>query len=247
MLKIIKLILTNLRMVLFPQYCLVCKRHLTANEEHICAACTINIPLTNYQAKPGNPVERIFWTKIPICKANAYMHYKPNTRYAEIVKALKYHNNTRIGIYIGRTMAKELSNTDFFNDIDYIVPVPLAKKRERKRGYNQAKYVALGVSQITNIPIVENHIRRIKNNPSQTTIQTHQRQQNVKNIFALTASANNQHQLCGKHILIIDDVLTTGSTILACAETLAEIPKLKISILCVAIAGHHGKGVPSEN
>lgn len=245
MLSTLKLALTNLRMALFPQHCVVCERRLTAGEHHICAACTINIPLTHYKAETGNPVERIFWGKIPIVSANAYMHYHPNTRYAAIIKSLKYHNNPGIGIYLGRSMAKELADTDFFSNIDCIIPVPLAKKRERQRGYNQAKCVAQGIEQITGIPTAEQHIRRSKNNPSQTTIQTHQRQENVANIFTLTTIPSLQHPLCNKHILLIDDIITTGSTILACAQTLATIPNLKISILSIGIAGHHGKGVPT--
>ena len=245
MLSTLKLALKNLRMALFPQHCAVCERRLAAGESHICAACTMNLPLTHYKAEPGNPLERMFWGKIPIVSANAYMHYHPNTRNAAIIKSLKYHNNPEIGIYLGRSMAKELADTDFFSNIDCIIPVPLAKKRERQRGYNQAKCVAQGIQQITGIPLTDQHIRRSRNNPSQTTLQAHERQQNVANIFTLTTIPSLQHPLCNKHILLIDDVVTTGATIMACAEVLATIPNLKISILCIAIAGHHGKGVPT--
>lgn len=215
------------------------------------------MPLTNYKGKSGNPIERIFWGKIPIANANAYFHYLPKNPYAQLITKLKYNGNSKIGVQLGRMMANDLKHTDFFRTIDAIIPVPLAKQRLKKRGYNQSLYIAKGVGQLTNIPISTSHIRRTINNPTQTKLAHNERSKNVEHIFELTqpcepipaphnpdaqTTIHTNHPLQNKHILLIDDVITTGATLIACAQTLSQIPNIKISILCAAIAGHHGCG-----
>ena len=232
-------------------------------ERVCCTTCSIEIPLTNFKAQPENPIERMFWGKIPIVRANAFMHYQPHTAYARIITQLKYNNRPDIGIYIGRLMAEDLLETQFFEDIDCIIPLPLAKSRQRTRGYNQSECIAKGIQQIVNIPIENSHIRRTKANKKQT--QTHKllRHENVKGIFSLTqkctfesrkspldilipSKVQNQtaasHPLENKHVLLIDDIFTTGQTLLSCSQVLATIPGIRISILCTGVAGHQHSG-----
>lgn len=253
--------------VLFPRTCVVCGRPLVPMEEVCCAKCTINMPLTNYAAREGNPIERIFWGKIPIVRANGFMYYQPHTAYAQIITQLKYNNRPDIGIYLGRIMAKDLINTNFFEGIDLIIPLPLAKSRQFSRGYNQSEYIAKGIQQIINIPIDTKAIRRSKANQKQTQTHKHLRHENVKGIFSLTHPVNTEsstaptplqilippsstntsqtpdsHPLTNKHILLIDDIFTTGATLLSCSQVLATIPGIRISILCVGIAGQHRWG-----
>jgi ComF family protein len=241
----LKTFLTDLRLVFFPTHCLVCGRRLTPHEEHICAPCFMDLPLTNYNGTAGNPIERLFWAKIPIVRGNALFHYHPENAYTNVIVQLKYNERTDLGIYLGRLMAKQVEKTDFFNGIDYIIPIPLSARRMRQRGYNQSEYIAKGIQQITQIPIHTKAVKRIKNNVTQTHLNHEQRAKNVANIFQLTQpiTTNNDHELKEKHILLIDDVLTTGSTIMACATILATIPGIKISIYTASVAGRHGAGV----
>lgn len=249
--------------VLLPRTCIVCGRQLVPKEDICCTMCTINMPLTNYKACQGNPLERIFWGKIPIVKANAYMHYYPHSLYAQLITKLKYKNQPYIGIYLGRLIANDLKHTDFFEDIDCIIPIPLAKSRQWSRGYNQSEIIAKGIKEITNIPIDTKSIIRRKANKKQAQTHKVNRHENVKDIFSLKVSCLNEvkdlepikmlsptkrinkttnHPLENKHILLVDDVTTTGATLLSCGKVLANISGIRISILCVAIAGHHRWG-----
>ncbi|MBO5699626.1 MAG: ComF family protein [Bacteroidaceae bacterium] len=243
--KFVKKLLTDIRLVFFPIHCMVCGRRLSPNEKHICVACLMDFPHTYYDASPGNPIERLFWGKIPIIKANALFFYHSQNAYTNLITQLKYNQRTDLGLYLGRLMAKQVSNTDFFKNIDYIIPVPLAKQRVRKRGYNQCEYIAKGIQDITAIPIHTKAIQRCKNNPTQTHLTREERILNVADIFKLSQplDVHKHHELENKHVLLIDDVLTTGSTIMACASVLATIPNIKISIYTAAVAGRHGAGV----
>ena len=267
--------------ILFPRACIVCGRPLVPTEDVCCTGCTINMPLTHYKGQAGNPIERYFWGKIPIVRASSYMHYYPHTDYANIITQLKFNNRPEIGIYLGRLMAKDLVHTNFFEGIDCIIPLPLARSRQLQRGYNQSERIAKGISEITHIPIDTKSIRRSKANKKQT--QTHKllRHENVKDIFTLTipcippeasdpaplemlgahlapthplapqthnnppytpSQSASPHPLTGKHVLLIDDIFTTGATLLSCSETLRSIPGIRISILTAGIAGHHRWG-----
>ncbi len=246
--------------LILPDTCMVCGRQLVPMEKVCCTACTIDMPFTHYKGCEGNPIERMFWGKIPIVHANAYLHYYPHTAYAQLIKELKYNNRPNIGIYLGRLIATDLLDTNFFKDIDYIIPVPLALIRQLSRGYNQSERIAKGVQQITKIPIDTKSVQRKRGNKKQTKTHKTERHENVKDIFSLTIAceANKQvnlsplqnlipikkeikttsHPLENKHILLVDDVITTGATLLSCAKALAVIPGIRISILCAGVAGY---------
>lgn len=177
----------------------------------------------------------MFWGKIPIVRASAFLKYLPQSESSRIFHLLKYGNRPEIGKFFGQVIANELIGTDFFNGIDYLIPLPLAVDRLKKRGYNQSEAIASGIQTVTHIPINTQVIRRHISNPSQTHLSLAERKENVKNIFRI----NSTHELEGKHILLIDDIMTTGSTLLSCAKELSKIPGINISIITLGLAGAH--------
>lgn len=186
-------------------------------------------------------MERIFWWRVPIRRASALLRYQPGTDSCKLFFKLKYGNRPQVGIYFGRFMATDLLESSFFDDIDGIIPVPLSRQRERLRGYNQSLMLARGISQITGLPVWADIAERIIDNPQQARLQHIQRKENVKGIFRLRTGATLQKH----HVLIVDDILTTGSTVLSLAEVLCANNGTSVSVLTLGLAGHYGTGTAS--
>lgn len=218
--------------LLFPRCCIVCGRPLAKGEECLCTMCNINLPRTGYHLKEDNPVEKLFWGKIPLERATSFFFYRKGSDFRQILHQLKYAGQKNIGAIMGRYMAAELQESGFFEDIDVIVPVPLHKKKQRLRGYNQSEWIARGIAAVTGIPIDTGAVVRHKNTETQTSKSSLERWENVNGIFELYHVA----PLTGKHILIVDDVLTTGATTVECASCLTKIEGVRISVLTLAIA-----------
>lgn len=229
-----KTLLTNLWELFFPRCCLLCGKPLISGENDICTRCLIKLPRTGYHLQEGNEVERNFWGKFPIGRATSFLHYIKEGPTQQLVHDLKYHGYKEVGETMGRIMAVELLPSGFFDGIDLIHPVPLHPRKERQRGYNQSERLAAGLSAITGIPVCNHAIQRIKYTETQTRKGNYERWENVEEIF----SCATPEMLAGKHILIIDDVLTTGATIVACADALRDVPQIRISVLTLAVAGH---------
>ena len=211
-----------------PRLCVVCGHRLAPTERSLCGVCLFHLPRTDFHQKPlDNPMAQLFWGLAPIEKAAALFYYHPHSETAQLVYRLKYNNRPDIGEDMGHVMANELQATDFFSDIDVLLPVPLASKRLRQRGYNQSEQLAIGISDITHLPIVSKALRRKHFQQSQTTLNRWQRQENVTDTFQL----KEEHLLQGKHVLLIDDICTTGATLIACANVLKDIEDIRISVL----------------
>ncbi len=220
---------------LFPATCVVCQRRLTGGEAFFCSACLVQLPYTRLKGERGNVVERLFWGKVPIVRANAWLHYRPHSTYKLPILSLKYFRNPRLGLYMGELMAHDVAGTDFFEGIDAIVPVPLHGKRLRHRGYNQSERLAAGISRVTGIPVWTDVATRMVNTTTQTALSKQERRRNVSDIFALTAPERVE----GRHLLLVDDVVTTGSTLLSLASALCRDGDVRISVMACALAGHH--------
>ena len=216
-----------------PRLCVVCGQRLTVSEETICARCNLHLPRTDFHLDPyENEMAKLFWHQIPIERATALFYYEAHAETANILYELKYKDHPEIGEVMGRLMAKELQPSGFFDGIDGIVPIPLAKKRQRQRGYNQSLEIARGVSEITSLPIYNKVVRRIAFEGSQTNKGRWERNENVENVFELT----DETAINGKHLLIVDDVVTTGATVLACAKELCKAHNVKFSVLALGYA-----------
>ena len=216
-----------------PRLCVVCGHRLTVTEEVICARCNFHLPRTGFQHNAyENDMAKLFWGQIPIERATAFFYYEAHAETANILYELKYKDHPEIGEIFGRMFAAEIKSAGFFDGIDGIVPVPLAKKRQRQRGYNQSEEIAQGVSEITGLPIYNKVVKRISFKGSQTNKGRWDRQENVERVFDLI----DAEAVSNKHLLLIDDVVTTGATCIACAKVLCQSANVRISILSLGFA-----------
>lgn len=216
-----------------PRQCVMCGCRLSIGEKLICTACNLKLPRTGYSAKPyDNYMAHIFWGRLPIERAVALFFFRAHSDSSNIIYSIKYFGHPEAGAFMGRMAANEFRLNGFFEGIDAIVPVPLARKRQRERGYNQSMEIARGVSEITHLPIISNAVIRKSFAASQTRMNRWQRYENVKDVFVLKDGSS----LTGKHILIIDDVVTTGATVISCATELQKGGASKFSVLSLGFA-----------
>ena len=223
----------NLLNLFFPNLCKICKRPLVEGEEQICLKCLCDLPHTGYHQQANNPVEQLFIGKNRIEYATAYLRYEKGGKVQSLIHSLKYHDNKELGYLLGRQIARELqADHSPICTVDLLIPVPLHPRKKRQRGYNQSEWIARGLNTLLKLPIDTTSLRRTKETETQTHKQTYDRWLNMQNIFSVV----DREVLAGKHILLIDDVITTGSTIGACAEALLTIPGVRVSVLAIAMA-----------
>lgn len=216
-----------------PRLCVVCGQRLTVSEDVICTKCNLHLPRTDFHQDPyENEMAKLFWHQIPIERATALFYYESHAETANILYELKYKNHPEVGEVMGRLMAKELQPSGFFDGIDGIVPIPLAKKRQRQRGYNQSMEIARGISEITSLPIYNKVVRRKVFEGSQTNKGRWERNENVEGVFELKDASAIQ----GKHLLMVDDVVTTGATVIACVQELCKADNVRVSVLALGFS-----------
>lgn len=237
--------------LLMGERCVVCGRNLVG--AMLCPECLLRLPYINIRGVEGNRIERMFWGITPVVRASATLQYRPSYEMGRLLHDIKYRGREDLAVYIGRMMAQEHLPTGFFDTIDAIQPIPLHPNRQNIRGYNQSERLAQGIAEVTGLPIV-NLVRRRKDNVSQTQFEHEERRKNAEGIFeALPLPAG---QCLPQHILIIDDVITTGATCISCAQALTGYtPEQaygwkgpKVSFLSLAYAGsaHLGRLTTEE-
>lgn len=213
--------------LVLPRRCPVCGCRMNKKEGSPCVACYLHLPRTHYASFPyDNEMARLLWGKIPVERVAAFFYFKPQSAAARLVYQIKYNNKPELAVEVASRLTKESDFCDFFCDIDCIVPMPLARKREKERGYNQCLSIAEGLSRTTHIPVVADAVERISFKASQTKMNHWERIENVEGVFRL----KNPEYIAGKHILLVDDIMTTGSTICSCAKELLRASNIKISI-----------------
>lgn len=211
----------------FPQTCVACRKKLVEGETFICLDCFLALVRTNYVNCPNNPLEVLFAGRLPFSRIASFAYFSKEGILQKIVHELKYANNPELGDFLGKLIWNECGKSDFFCDIDCLVPIPLHPKRIKQRGYNQSFHLAKGICDASGLPLIADNLLRTKNNPSQTGLSRTERWANVENIFSVVAP----ELLANKHVLLIDDILTTGSTIESCARQILQCSKTRISIL----------------
>lgn len=218
-----------------PRQCVVCGQRLAVSEEVICSKCNLHLPRTGFQADAlENDMARMLWGRIPVERVAALFYYEAHAASARIIYHLKYHDHPEMGRVMGRMVAREFAISRFFDGIDAIVPVPLAKKRQRQRGYNQSREMAEGIGEVTGLPIYNKVVRRTGFKGSQTRLTRLERNENVEGTFLL-ADGNS---IRGKHLLLVDDVVTTGATVVACARELLKAEGVRVSVLSLGFVKH---------
>ncbi|MFT6814260.1 MAG: ComF family protein [Sphingobacteriales bacterium] len=232
LLQAIKSPLNDFLELLYPNLCGVCSNGLVNGEKSLCTSCSLELPITNFHLSKDNPVAQSFWGKVPIERATAFLYFAKGESTQKILHQLKYKGSKEIGIEMGKRMANQFKSSAFFEEVDLIIPVPLHKKKKRERGYNQSEQISKGLSEILEIPIETTSLVRNIYTKTQTKKSRFSRFENVKDVFSTTKLA----AFDGKHILLVDDVVTTGSTIEACALAVKKNFNTKISVVSLAYA-----------
>ncbi len=224
--------LTDLMLFFFPVLCLVCGKKLSIPGEILCLECEYNLPKTEYRDSINNPVNQAFWGRIPVEMGTSLFRFEKGSPYQSLLHELKYRGNKGVGLYLGRLLGQELLPTSY-SGCDILVPVPLHKKRLRKRGYNQSEIIARGCSEIMKIPVETSLLLRSTHRPSQTSLGRYERYQNVRGNFSVAPGAPD---VSGKKILLIDDVMTTGATLEVCCQELLKTFPCQVYIATVSVA-----------
>ena len=222
-------LINNLIKLFLPKVCVACKTELLDGEMGACLRCIYKIPRTFNYRKVNNSAELIMSGRIPFERIATFSYFTEDSVLRPMIHNLKYYNGKDIGVLLGKMFGEDLLKSDFISSIDIIVPVPLHPKKQRSRGYNQAEIIANGISDATKLPVVTNKLKRVVYNPTQTKRTKTERWRNVKGIFEIMDTSFFE----GKHILLVDDVITTGSTIEACGIALQKCNNLKISIAAI--------------
>lgn len=220
--------------LIFPQLCIMCYAASPNEGQEFCIDCLINMPYTNHFKKKENLAARKFWGRFDFEDAASLLNFHNYTDVRWMIHRLKYEGRKDIGYILGLMAGKRMLKSTRFSDIDIIVPIPLHTEKRAKRGYNQAAYIGKGISEVLSIPMREDVMIKHIYTKSQTKMGRIERIKNVFDSFDLV----DKNGIQGRHILIVDDVLTTGATIEACARKLMEAKNIKISIMTACIARH---------
>ena len=214
----------------FPKNCPACGRPLRLFGANICGRCSQNLPETHFFEAPNNPIEKIFYGRLPISAGAAAWYFHKNSALQALLFQLKYKSNKEVGLFIGKQMGALLAASERFASIDALIPVPLHPQAHSKRGFNQAAIICEGIGQVWHKPVLTSAIARIKHTSTQTKQTRAERWDNMENAFTI----NDPSAIAGKHLLLIDDVITTGATIEACGKKLLTIKNVSVSVAAAA-------------
>jgi ComF family protein len=215
----------------YPNLCLICRRQLADFEPHICLYCLCDLPCARYHKRPDNPVLKLYAGIPQMREAAAFLLYEKDGTAQTLIHNFKYYNNKALAEYLGLIASQEMKTDGLFCDVDFLVPVPLHPKKERQRGYNQSLWIARGMAAGYGIPIRNEALYRKIYTISQTRKSHYDRHLNIEDVFGV----EDGQAFAGKHVLLIDDVITTGATSIACIEALTGIPDIRISVFSLAI------------
>ena len=227
--------------MVWPRRCGVCGGFLDMEERYVCAECLKDMPLTYFWSWRGNPAEQILWARTYLEGVVSLFYYSRDNDYKELLHAVKYGGNVATGRWLGRILGEKMREAAYPLP-DVIVPVPLHWRRQWKRGYNQAEVIARGISEglSGDIPVLTDILRRVRYSTSQTRMSVGSKWENVSGAFVLRDIKTAAERLSGRHVLLVDDVLTTGATAEACWDALRVIPDIRVSYASIAFVTKPG-------
>jgi len=223
-------VLDDFASLFYPKVCNACGNSMFRNEEVICTFCLYHLPKTNYHKQEDNPLARVFWGRVNLENVSAYYYFSKGSKVQHLMHQFKYKGRHEIGVYLGKLYGSDLIQDEKFQDVDMVIPVPLHPKKIRKRGYNQSEKFASGLAQAMKIELDTQSLIRTYASETQTRKTRFSRWENVKEIFKVT----DEEKIAGKHILLVDDVITTGATIEASASHLLSIEGARVSVASLA-------------
>jgi ComF family protein len=216
----------------FPKTCRACDRHLPPRHDTLCVGCRLRLPRTGFSQMDDNPVLGRFWGRVDVRYASALLYFVKEGQAQRLLHRLKYEGRRDVGHYLGRLLGEELLASPYLPPVDALVPAPLHPERERARGYNQAAVIAEGIAAALDRPLAAGALRRVAATRTQTRMARHERFGNVSDAFAVA----DPEALRGRHLLLVDDVITTGATVEACAHALLSLPGTTVSVAALALA-----------
>jgi ComF family protein len=230
--KIFTSYLSDFLALFYPNYCSGCGNSLIKGEQCLCSHCLVKLPKTYFHLQKNNPVEMLFAGRIPVFRATAFCSFHKESIVQHLIHQLKYKGKKEVGTYLGFLFGTALLESEDFQSIDLILPIPLHPRKKEKRGYNQSEAICDGIAK--GMQKEQNHslLVRTKDTKTQTKKSRYKRWENVSEIFKIL----HPEKLEGKHVLLVDDVVTTGATLEAAGQILLEIPNTKISIASLAWA-----------
>ena len=231
---LLKEIKDSLLHLAFPHVCEGCGTDNLQAEQLLCLRCLSTLPSTNFHLHPNNPIEKIFWGRIPVSSATSQYYFTKESMMQHLMHQFKYKGNKEVGIYLGKLMGWSMAESNRFSLIDALIPLPLHKSKEHKRGYNQATILCEGISGVLNKPAFKNVVIRPEQTETQTKKGRIQRWQNMEGKFQLTNAAAIE----GKHVLLVDDVVTTGATLESCGSELLKAKNVQLSIATLCFSFH---------
>jgi ComF family protein len=218
--------------LLFPHICAGCGNDILSTDTVLCMKCIDAMPETNFELHPNNPVEKTFWGKLPLISGTAQFYFTKESLMQHLMHQFKYKGNRELGLQLGKIMGDQINRSGRFDDIQALIPLPLFPAKEKRRGYNQATIVCQGMAESKKVPVLDKVIIRPQHTETQTRKGRIERWKNMEGKFIL----NNPEIIENKHVLLVDDVVTTGATLESCGNELlqAENVKLSVATLCIA-------------
>lgn len=226
------MLLDDFLSLFYPTLCAGCQTALVRGEEVLCLECLADLPKTGFEKVRDNPVAQLFWGRAEISLATSFCSFDKGGVMQHLMHQLKYKGSSEVGEKLGQLLGIVLNKSAPYREIELLVPVPLHPKRQHKRGYNQSEVIGKGISQSMEIPLITGNLVRNRYSNTQTSKGRFERWENVKELFGV----KHPELFEGKHLLLIDDVVTTGSTLEACAQVLLKIPGTRVSIATIASA-----------
>ncbi len=222
----------DLLSIFYPEFCTACDNFLVRQEKVLCTKCHYEVPRTNFHHEKDNILEKSFWGRVPVERVSSYFFFQKESKYQKVIHKLKYSNYPEVGVEMGRLYGAELINSIDFKTVDYIIPVPLHFMKMNKRGYNQSEMIAKGLEQFLDGKVKTNILYRKKNTKTQTNKSRFERYKNMDAVFKVRRTKHIEN----KHLLLVDDILTTGSTLEGCAIALQKAANCKVSIVTLGYA-----------